>query len=77
MYLRTFFKIELPASTVTLDAVDGKATYAKVTAKTADHTLIIKEGVTVKELVIAGGNVEVYGTVKIYHWLMEIPVKLQ
>ena len=36
----------------------------KVTAKTADHTLIIKEGVTVKELVIAGGNVEVYGTVK-------------
>ena len=58
------FKIELPASTVTLDAVDGKATYAKVTAKTADHTLIIKEGVTVKELVIAGGNVEVYGTVK-------------
>ena len=48
-----------------------------MTAKTADHTLIIKEGVTVKELVIAGGNVEVYGTVKIYHWLMEIPVKLQ
>lgn len=58
------FKIELPASTVTLDAVDGKATYAKVTAKTAANTLVVKEGVTVKELVIAGGNVEVYGTVE-------------
>lgn len=58
------FKIELPASTVTLDAVDGKATYAKVTAKTAANTLVIKEGVTVKELVIVGGNVEVYGTVE-------------
>lgn len=56
--------VTLPKTTVTLGAVKDVATYKKVIAKTAENTLIIDEGVTVEELVIDGGNVKMYGTVK-------------
>lgn len=58
-------KIEMPSTTVVLDANDGnKATYGQVIATTATNTLVIKEGVTVKKLIVKGGNVEIYGTVE-------------
>lgn len=57
-------EITMPATTVTLEATESTATYGQVTAKTATNTLIVAAGVTVDELIIAGGNVEVYGTVK-------------
>lgn len=58
-------KIEMPSTTVVLDANDGnKATYGQVIATTAANTLVIKEGVTVKKLIVKGGNVEIYGTVE-------------
>lgn len=58
-------KIEMPSTTVVLDANDGnKATYGQVTATTATNTLVIKEGVTVKKLIVKGGNVEIHGIVE-------------
>lgn len=56
--------INMPRTTVALAASNETAVYNKVVAKTANQTLVIKEGVTVKELEIAGGNVEVYGTIE-------------
>ena len=56
--------LNLTKSTVTLEATGETATYGKVVASTAANTLIVKEGVTVKELVIGKGNVVVYGTVE-------------
>lgn len=57
--------IEMPSTTVVLDANDEVGTtYGQVTATTATTTLVIKEGVTVKKLIVKGGNVEVYGTVE-------------
>lgn len=58
------FNIQLPKSTVTLNANGETATYNEVTAHTAANTLIIGKGVTVKNLVIEGGNVRVYGVVE-------------
>lgn len=51
--------IELPQSTVTLNG----ASYNKVSATTADNTLIIPEDVTIETLTVKKGNVEIYGTV--------------
>lgn len=51
--------IELPQSTVTLNG----ANYNKVSATTADNTLIIPEDVTIETLIVNKGNVEIYGTV--------------
>lgn len=56
--------ITMPKTTVTLAPAGATATYNKVVAKTATNTIVVAAGVTVKELVIAGGNVEVYGTVE-------------
>ena len=56
--------INMPRTTVSLAASNETAIYNKVVAKTANQTLVIKEGVTVKELEIAGGNVEVYATIE-------------
>ena len=58
------FNIQLPKSTVTLNANGETATYNEVTAHTAANTLIIGKGVTVKKLVVKGGNVRVYGVVE-------------
>ena len=51
--------INLPNTTVALAANAGTATFEKVTASTADNTLIIEEGVTVKKLIVKKGNVRV------------------
>jgi len=58
------FNINLPNSTVTLNANGEVATYNEVTAATADETLIIGKGVTVSTLIIRKGHVRVYGKVK-------------
>lgn len=58
------FTIEMPVTTVELGAVGETATYNKVVATTAINTLVVRAGVTVKELEVAGGNVEIYGTVE-------------
>ena len=58
------FDIQLPKSTVTLNANGETATYNDVTAHTAANTLIIGEGVTVKTLKVKGGHVRVYGQVE-------------
>lgn len=57
--------ITMPQTTVELDASgnDG-TTYNKVTALTANNTLVIKKGVTVKNLTVKGGNVRVAGTIE-------------
>lgn len=51
--------IETPASHVELNG----ATYRTVTATTSDNTLVVGKDVTVENLVILGGSVEVYGKV--------------
>lgn len=56
--------ITMPNTTVSLAPVGETASFGKIIAKTAANTLIINAGVTVEELVVAGGNVEIYGTVK-------------
>ncbi len=53
------FNIDLPASTVTLAANGGTATYDVVTASTAANTLIIDKGVTVNKVVVNKGNIRV------------------
>lgn len=50
--------IDTPNSTVKLNGE-----YQTVTASTADNTLIIAEGSTVKSLTVEKGNVEIYGKV--------------
>ena len=57
------FNINLPNSTVTLDANGETATYDEVTAATAENTLIIGQGVTVNKLIVKKGHVRVRGTV--------------
>lgn len=54
-------EINLPESTVTLNG----ELYSSVTATTAENTLIIPDGVTVENLIIKGGNTEIYGTVSV------------
>lgn len=58
------FTVNLPKTTVTLASKDETTTYNKVIATTADNTLVVEKGVTVKELIIRGGNVKIYGTVE-------------
>ena len=57
------FDIQLPNSTVTLNANGETATYDNVTAATAENTLIIGQGVTVNKLIVKKGHVRVRGTV--------------
>ncbi len=52
--------IETPNTTVTLNG----ASYANVSSSTADNTLIVGEDVTIDNLTLVKGSVEVYGTVK-------------
>lgn len=53
------FNINLPNSTVTLDADGESTTYNEVTAETAENTLVIGKGVIVNKLIIKAGNVKV------------------
>ena len=54
--------INAPGTTVTITATDGTV-IERIEAVTAENTLIIESGVTVNNLIVKGGNVEVYGTV--------------
>lgn len=60
------FTITMPKTTVVLDAnsTDGTTTYNEVTATTANNTLVIEAGVTVKKLIVKGGNVRVKGKIE-------------
>ena len=51
------FNINLPTMTVTLQANIENAVYNEVTASTANNTLRIAKGVTVKKLILNGGNI--------------------
>ena len=51
------FNINLPTMTVTLQANIENAVYNEVTASTANNTLRISKGVTVKKLILNGGNI--------------------
>ncbi len=51
--------ITMPNTTVTLAGNAGTATFKKVTASTAENTLVVSNGVTIKELEIAKGNVRI------------------
>ena len=52
--------INAPTLSVTLSATgSGSVTYEQVTANTAKQTLVIGKGITVKNLIINGGNVEI------------------
>ena len=50
-------KLNIDAPTLTVELASG--TYDEITAKTAKQTLIIKNGVTVKNLTVIGGKVEI------------------
>ncbi len=51
--------ITTPNSTTTIASNAGETTINKVTASTAENTLIVSDGVTIKELEIAKGNVRI------------------
>ena len=51
--------ITMPNTTVTLTGNAGTATFKKVTASTAENTLVVSNGVTIDELVVAKGNVRI------------------
>ena len=51
------FTVDAPTLTVELSTQSGSATYETVTAKTAAHTLKIKNGITVKRLILNGGHI--------------------
>lgn len=53
------FEVELESSTVTVSSTNGTPVeIGKMTAATAANTLIIDKGVTIKELIVAKGNVK-------------------
>ena len=54
--------INAPGTTVTIKSTDGTI-IDTIEAITAENTLIIESGVTVNNLIVKGGNVEVYGKV--------------
>lgn len=61
----TTVDVTLANSTVTISSIDGTPVEIKqMTAATAANTLIIDKGVTIKELIVAKGNVKVYGVVE-------------
>ena len=58
------FDIQLPNSTVSLNATNGTATYNNVIAETAENTLIVGQDVTIKNLTVKKGNVRVHGKIE-------------
>lgn len=58
------FEISLPTTTVTLTATQETATFNEVWATTADNTLKVAKGVTVKNLYVLSGNVKVTGHIE-------------
>lgn len=57
--------VDLPNSTVTLSANGETATFAEVTAKTAENTLVVNNGVIITKLTVKKGNVRLKGDAKI------------
>ena len=58
--------IDLPNSTVGLNVASGEtAIYDVVTSLTAQNTLVVENGVTIKSLIVRGGNVSVKNGAKI------------
>lgn len=57
--------IQLENSTVTLAANGETATFAEVTAATADNTLVVENGVTITKLTIKKGNIRLKGSAAI------------
>lgn len=57
--------IQLENSTVTLAANGETATFAEVTAATADNTLVVENGVTITKLTIKKGNIRLKGNAAI------------
>ncbi len=51
--------VSMPNTTVTLAGNAGTATYKEVTASTAENTLVVSDGVTVKKLIVKKGNVRI------------------
>ena len=58
------FEISLPTTTVTLSATQETATFKEIWATTADNTLNVAKGVTIKNLHVLSGNVEVSGYIE-------------
>ncbi len=56
------FTIDAPGTTVTIQGADGTV-IETIEAITAENTLIVGEGVTVKKLILKGGNVRKNGTI--------------
>lgn len=69
------FIINAPGTTVTIQAADGTV-IETIEATTADNTLIIGEGVTVKNLTIKKGNVELYGKLEKFTSEVSTTIKL-
>ena len=55
--------IDLPNATVEVKPDAGVATFNRITATTAENTLVIPFGTTVENLIVNNGNVRVFGTV--------------
>jgi hypothetical protein len=51
--------ITMPSTTVTLEANTGSTTVNKATVSTAENTFVIGSGVTVKDLIVAKGNIRI------------------
>lgn len=49
--------VSTPNTTTTLEAVSGTFTAQEVTASTADNTLVVGAGVTIKKLIVQKGNI--------------------
>lgn len=59
-------EVNLPNSTVTLAVTNGEeTTFAEVTASTAEETLVVENGVTIKKLTVKKGNIRLKGNAAI------------
>ena len=70
----TIERLKINAPTLTAEL--GAGTYGTIEALTANQTLIIGEGVTIKNLVLNGGNVELYGKVENIYCNVNTTIKL-
>jgi uncharacterized Zn ribbon protein len=52
-------EIEMPSSTVTLEATNEATTINSVTATTSDNTFVVGDGVTINKLTVKAGNVRI------------------
>lgn len=58
-------EISMPNTTVTLAGNAGAAKFGEVTAETADNTLVISGGVTVRKVIVKKGNIRVQKGAKV------------